>query len=143
MDLKKIEWSEKLSVGNKTIDNDHKKLFEIYNDLVDLIELNKSREEFAKILSEMTDYVLNHFKKEEIYMQEFSYPKFLEHKQYHLDYNYKVALYNYDLLSNSPPDPKTIIKFIEDWWINHILKADTEYENYRKKICSNAMYIGF
>jgi hemerythrin-like metal-binding protein len=65
---KMISW-EKLSIDNPEIDNEHKRLFEIYNDLVDLIEYKKSREDFAKILSMMTDYSLMHFKKEEKYME--------------------------------------------------------------------------
>ena len=105
----------------------------MYNDLVDLIEQNKNREEFAKILSKMTDYVLKHFKQEELYMQELSYPKLTEHQQYHRDYAYKVAMYNVDSLSANPPDPKEILEFLEKWWKNHILNVDIDYENYKKK----------
>ncbi len=132
-ELTKISWTNELSIGNINVDNDHKQLLDIYNDLVDLIELNKNREEFAKILSKMTDYVLKHFKQEEFYMQELAYPKLTEHKQYHRNYNYKVSMYNVDLLSANPPDPKDILEFLEKWWKNHILNNDLDYENYKKK----------
>ncbi len=131
--LEKKDWTNKLSIGNINIDNDHKRLLEVYNDLVDLIELNGNREEFAKILSKMTDYSLKHFEKEENYMQEFAYPKLTEHKQYHRNYIYKVAMYNVDLLSSNPPKPIEIIKFLEKWWINHIMNIDADYENYKRK----------
>lgn len=140
MNLEKIIWRNELSIGNVDIDNDHKKLLEAYSDLVDLIELNGSRQEFSEILSKMTDYTLQHFKKEEAYMEEFAYPKLKEHKKYHSDYKYKVAMYNVDLLSNNPPDPKEIIKFLEKWWVNHILNNDLDYENYKKRILSAAEY---
>jgi len=140
MNLGKIIWRNELSIGNNAIDNDHKKLLEIYNDLVDLIKLNRSREEFAKILSKMTGYTLNHFKKEESYMQQFAYPKLAEHKKYHRDYSYKVAMYNVDLLSVNPPDPIEITIFLEKWWTNHILNNDVDYESYRKKIQSATKY---
>ena len=143
MNLKKIIWRNELSIGNVNIDNDHKKLLEVYRDLVDLIELNRSREEFAKILSKMTDYTLKHFKKEEAYMQEFVYPKLEEHKKYRSDYTYKVAMYNVDLFSNNPPEPKEIIKFLEKWWENHIMNNDVDYENYKEKILSDAEYSTF
>ena len=143
MNLKKNIWRNELSIGNVNIDNDHKKLLEVYRDLVDLIELNRSREEFAKILSKMTDYTLKHFKKEEAYMQEFVYPKLEEHKKYHSDYTYKVAMYNVDLFSNNPPEPKEIIKFLEKWWENHIMNNDVDYENYKEKILSDAEYSTF
>ena len=59
-----MNWTTELSIGNKNIDEDHRQLIEIYNDLVDFITMNQSREEFAVILSKMTDYTLKHFKKE-------------------------------------------------------------------------------
>jgi hemerythrin-like metal-binding protein len=143
MNLKKIIWKNELSIGNVNIDNDHEKLLEVYNDLVDLIELNGNREEFARILSLMTDYVLKHFKKEEAYMQELSYPKLTEHKQNHRDYSYKIAMYNVDLMGINPPEPREIIQSLEKWWVNHIMKSDLDYENYKKKNQSNAKYSTF
>ena len=143
MIMEKMNWTNELSIGNINIDNDHKKLIEVYNDLFDLIELNKNREEFAKILSKMTDYVLKHFKKEEFYMEEFKYPKLTEHKNYHYDYSYKVAMYNVYLLSTNSPEPKEIMEFLKKWWTNHILNIDMEYENYKKETESDATYNAF
>ena len=75
-----------LSIGNIDIDNDHMRLLELLQDLFNLTEFNSNREDFAKILSGLTDYALLHFKKEEMYMQEFSYPKLTEHKRSHQKY---------------------------------------------------------
>jgi len=62
-DLEKLVWTNELSLNNEDIDREHKKLIEIYNELIDLCELNHNREEFARILTEMTDYGLIHFRK--------------------------------------------------------------------------------
>lgn len=137
---KKIILWDRLSIGNPEIDNDHKKLLEVYNDLVDLIEFKKTREEFAIILSKMTDYSLEHFKKEENYMEYLSYPKIKEHKKSHRNYIYKVAMYNHDLLGTNPPDPEEIIIFLKDWWLYHILKNDFQYENFRIEKGLNIQY---
>ncbi|MDP3359315.1 MAG: hemerythrin family protein [Lutibacter sp.] len=138
--VKKIAWIDALSIGNKEIDYEHNKLLEIFNDLVELIENKKDRREFARILTKMTDYSLNHFKREEEYMRKMSYPFIGEHKNYHRDYIYKVAMYNVDLLSMTPPDPIDIIEFLEKWWTNHILNHDHKYEQYRSKIESVLTY---
>jgi len=138
--LERMRWTYELSIGNANVDKDHKKLIEIYNDLVDLIELDRNREEFAIILSKLTDYTLTHFRKEEDYMQKFSYPNFLAHKNYHSDFMYKVAMFNVDLLSYNPPEPKSIIKFVENWLAEHIMNSDTHYENYKNEIQSDATY---
>jgi hemerythrin len=130
--LKKItSWNE-LSIGNEDVDQDHQRLLEIYNELVDLVELKKTREDFARILSMMTDYSLIHFRKEEVYMENFSYPKLDEHKKYHNNYIYSVSMYNANLLGPNPPDPIEIVMFLKKWWQHHILQLDIEYEIFKR-----------
>lgn len=138
-----INWSKKFSIGNENVDNDHKKLFEIHNDLVDLVSENCSRKEFARILSEMTDYVLNHFKKEEAYMRELNFPDYDEHRKRHDEYSYQVAMYNYQLSGPNPPEPIKIIAFIKNWWTNHIVTFDMEYENFKNQTKAKAKYSSF
>ncbi|MGV8133743.1 MAG: bacteriohemerythrin [Mangrovibacterium sp.] len=139
--IEKMVCSNSLSIGNVFVDNDHKKLFDICNELVDLVELNKDRKEFAKILSEMTDYARTHFKKEESYMKAFSYPEISEHIKSHHEYIRKVAMDNFHfMMSPDFPDPVEIIAFIKTWWSNHILYCDIKYENYKKRVQANANY---
>lgn len=133
-------WTDEFSIGNENIDNEHKKLIGIINDLVDLVELNGSRLKFAEILSNMTDYVLIHLKKEEKYIKKIGYPKLKEHIQEHRDYSYKIAMFNVTLLSSNPPDPKDIIEYLEKWWEDHILNFDMDYENYKNSIGSDVKY---
>jgi len=129
---KKIEWSNSFSIGNKDIDNDHKQILDIYNQLFDMLHGNNmARAEFARILSEMTDYSLRHFQREEAYMLNLSYPEYEQHVVYHKDYIYKVAMYNVNFLGNNPPDPKAVLDFLYQWWCFHILRKDIEYENFK------------
>jgi hemerythrin-like metal-binding domain len=140
MEFTDIFSNKNLSIGNTDVDDDHAKLIEIIGDLNDLIHTAWNREEFARILSMMTDYSLTHFRQEELYMQEFSYPKLDAHKKSHLEYIYKVSNYNLDLLGNNPPDPQEIVYFLKTWWNNHILKLDSAYEKYRKHANIKATY---
>jgi hemerythrin len=140
MKIARYDWNESLSIGNKDVDDDHKKLIEIINNLIDLIELNLDRKEFARILSKMTDYSLTHFKREEAYMQKFCFPELSTHQKHHMKYIYKVSIYNDALLSHNPPDPKEIVDFLKAWWENHILKEDSGYEIYKKKLDSPVNY---
>ena len=143
MNSEKINWTNDLSIGNINIDNEHKKLIEVYNELADLIELNRDRIEFTKILSKLIDLTAKHFRKEETYMQAFGYPKSTEHIQYHKDYNHKVAAYYDELFRSNPPELLEIIKFLKNWWINHILNSDADSENYKKKIQATTTYSAF
>lgn len=126
--------TNELSVENPEIDNEHKELIRIYNDLVGLDELKVSRDEFAKILSRMTDYCLTRFREEEKYMERLNYPKLAEHKNLHRDFIYKVTMYNNELSQYRLPDPKEMIDFLSKWWSNHILRDDKDFECFRKKL---------
>jgi len=134
--IKKRIWIEALSIGNAKEDYKNHKLFEILNDLDELIEFKKGKQEFAKILTKMTDYSLNHFEKEDEYMRKMAYPFLREHKKSHRDYIYKVAMFNVNLLNGNSPDPKEVISFLEKWWVNHVNK----YEKYNQEIQSNLNY---
>jgi len=113
----------------------------IYNELIDYVQSsNNKRDEFARLLSSMTDYSLTHFQREEQYMLNLSYPKLAEHKNHHKSYIYKVAMYNVNLLGSNPPDPKEILVFLKDWWSSHIMETDVDYEKYKEEIKSNVIY---
>ena len=52
---RKVVFWDRLSIGNPDIDKDHKKLLEIYNDLVDLIELKKMEIKIKRLLKTKKD----------------------------------------------------------------------------------------
>ncbi len=122
--MQKLIWSNKFSLGNNEIDSEHKSLINIYNELVDLSGHNDDHEMFSDILSKLTDYSLVHFSGEEKYMEELSYPNLKEHKECHKQFTYKMAMYNAKFTAGNPPDPKEIIRFIDQWLVNHILEMD-------------------
>lgn len=138
--FERINWTNKFSIGNTEIDGAHKKLIDIYNEMEEFVRSKQTSREFARILSEMTDYSLTHFKREEEYMHKMAYPKLPEHEKYHRDYIFKVATYNNDLASNNSLCLSEIMKFLEVWWVHHILEIDIQYENYKAEIHSEVKY---
>lgn len=136
---KEIIWTEELSVGNSDIDKDHQKLIKIYNDLLELRNKGYNSHEFARILTEMTDYTMFHFKKEEAYMMSFSFPEFEYHRKKHVQLIYQVAMYNYELY-NDGVDSDEVLKFLKDWWTNHIIVHDKAYEKFKTETRANAKY---
>ena len=135
MNDQKVIWTQEFSVGDDELDRDHKKLLQIFNKLTEN-GLSQKGEDFAAILSELTDYSLLHFKREEKYMQDLSYPKFEEHKVYHKDFIYKVAMFNVNYLGENSTDAQDVIKFLRKWWINHILYTDKDYNHFKEQMTS-------
>lgn len=135
----KLVWTQEMSIGNSKVDKDHQKLVNIYNDLLDLTNKGYSSNEFSRILSDMTDYTMFHFKKEETYMVSFSYPEFKNHRNEHVQMIYQVAMYNYELHNNGV-DPYEILGFLKSWWTNHIKIHDGAYERFRTENHAEAEY---
>ena len=135
--MKKINWSNKLSVGNIQIDNEHKILIDIYNDLVDLVHFKKNNDEFSRILSKLTEYCLVHFKGEEEYMYKLAYPLLDDHKRAHNKFIHKVSMFNIGFSKHTPPVPEEIVLFLDEWLVKHISVADKEYEDYKNKVKSD------
>jgi hemerythrin len=130
MQLKKFQWDGSMSIGNSKIDKEHFQIVKIFNDLVDITNGIGYHDEFARVLTEMTNYALKHFEKEEKYMKQFHYPKIQSHIEMHRKYIYKVAMFNVNYRVDT--EIEEVLSFINKWWNHHILVSDMEYGNYRK-----------
>jgi len=123
-------WTNELLINIESIDNQHKKIFNIINEFIGASRSNPSNDRFAELLSKLTDHGLAHFKEEEKYMSAHSYPKLKEHVRYHKQYIHKVAMLNVEFFNYEPKAFEDIIKFLKQWWFNHIKTMDMDYKNY-------------
>lgn len=122
-----IPWDEKYSVKIKSIDDQHKKLFGMVNELHDSMLHGKSKEVMGKVLAELVKYTASHFAVEEEYMKKFVYTGYDAHKKEHDD----LAKQATDVLNNFTSG-KTVLSmavmdFLKDWLYKHILKTDLLY----------------
>ena len=83
-ELKKdFGWKDTYSIGDETIDAEHKKLLDIakeaFEEVEPILRLIKVRE----VLSELYTYMKTHFIHEEMYMKKIKYPHLKEHKALH------------------------------------------------------------
>jgi len=76
-------WQDSYSVGVKVLDEDHKKLIGIVNELHDGILAGKSREALGPVLDRLVQYTKTHFGREEDYFTKTKYPEAAAHKREH------------------------------------------------------------
>lgn len=121
----KFVWSDLYSVGNKIVDNQHKRLFELGN----LLSKDMNAKEIKHIIMELYKYTRVHFTDEEEIMANAEFPELSNHKVYHenliSDLN-KVSEKKFD-------NAETILEFKEflfDWLIDHILYKDKLFAKY-------------
>ncbi|MBF0317606.1 MAG: hemerythrin family protein [Nitrospirae bacterium] len=123
-----IKWTDDLSVGVDSIDEQHKELIGIINNLLTAIERNYARDEIQEVITFLKKYVETHFAMEEALMTRIKYPSgnFLEHEAQHTlfweNFNELLELFKKD--HRSPAMINTIEIVLIQWFVNHICKTD-------------------
>lgn len=123
-----VAWSEQLSVGVVSIDEQHKKLVSLLNQLHDGMLSGKGRDALGAVLKGLIDYTRTHFKYEEDLFARTGYPDAASHKRDHTDLVQRVIEIQ-QKYNTSGPSALTIpvMNFLKDWLTNHIQGSDRRY----------------
>lgn len=123
------EMKKEYLTGIEEIDNQHRRLFEIAEELYQL-----SREEFivdkydhiCKSLQELKDYTYFHFDSEEAYMESIGYKRMFTQKVQHDGLRKQIEEWNLDNVTeeNQEETIRDILHIVTDWLVNHILEQD-------------------
>lgn len=125
-------WSEKYSVGNVEIDNQHKKLFEIINNISDMSKMGMTPE-VKRVLDELVVYTKMHLSFEEKILASVNYPDLDKHKRLHEDLKLQLKDFEDKLSEGTRISIVTVIKFLNSWLNDHIMKEDFAYRPFLKK----------
>ena len=125
-----IEWDNAFSVGNREIDEHHKKFFHIINMLFDSMKTGEKEEILLTVLKELQQYVQYHFKAEESLMKMYAYPNISSHKAEHEDAIQKVNKFIVDYERKDDKLAIDVLNFLSNWLQNHILQTDRKYIPY-------------
>ena len=123
-----MQWTEKLSVGVAVLDEDHKKLVGMVNELYDAMQAGHGKEKLGPILNQLVQYTRMHFAREEKFFSETVYADSAAHKQQHealtrqvLEVQKKYAGGEVATLSVE------VMHFLRDWLVKHIQGSDQSY----------------
>ena len=118
------------SVGIDSIDQQHKKLLNLINQLQTAVDYSTGEQFEREALDELVDYTKTHFTYEEGLLRDNDFPGFEAHKVQHEKMFEKVR----EVLSEYEEDHETAMgnaaEFLKDWLINHINGTDKEYSSY-------------
>jgi hemerythrin-like metal-binding protein len=115
-------WSEDLSVGIDVIDADHKILIGLLNKVSDP---GLSHGEVGGVLTELLNYTVNHFKREEAVMVASNYPNIAEHTNIHHVLAAKATLLAEEWSENENPEViAALLDFLRAWLVKHIMVED-------------------
>jgi len=132
MALQHFEWKDAYSVKVKIIDEQHKNLFKIIDELYQSILAGNQKENLPEILKQLNDYANYHFSTEEKYFKKFNYKEADVHIAIHQTFKKRLAGMEAKA-SNKNFDGFELLVFLQNWWVNHILDIDKKYsENFNQ-----------
>ena len=124
--MRKMIWTAECKTGVEEIDSQHRLLFAISNELLDIENPFKQQDEIRYLLRHLFDYVEKHFKTEEEYFQKHNYPGFKEHHDRHEEIKKEIT--NTIKESKSMYELKDKLDTMLDNWIRvHVLIEDKKY----------------
>lgn len=131
-------WKEKYKIGVPLIDEQHEELFRRVTDFLETLRgAGKWDQKVGKVnetLEFMKDYVVIHFRDEEIYQREIGYPEAEEHCKIHNDMVNYVASFAREYESQGCKETlaQQFAGKLLAWLINHVAATDQKIAAYAK-----------
>lgn len=123
--MEHIRWSNELDTGIQVIDNQHKRIVEYINSLIDARD-SLDKKQVSMVLDELVDYTLSHFTFEESLMEEAGYPFIKGHKRVHQLFAKRIGDY-VQRFRMGEDIADELLNTLKAWLINHIKSDDNDY----------------
>ena len=127
-----FDWDEKYRVGISTIDQQHRKLFELISHFYEHIRQKETQRAMTEALDGLMAYAASHFATEERYMQKYEYPLYARHIAQHSQFVEKVTDLRKRFQAGELVIPIEVANFAKDWLSNHILGEDQKFAPFFK-----------
>ncbi len=122
-----LKWSDRYSVEIVEIDEQHKKLINLINEMYDAMQAGKGREIIDTVIDEFVDYTVYHFDTEERLLRQHGYPNYDDHKEMHDHIAKKARELKKNLDKGDKPSNIDVMLLMTNWLNTHILEEDRKY----------------
>ena len=121
-----VNWDESLAVGIDVIDEHHRYLFDLINDLINVVANKLSARELMRVLNALVHYVQVHFQAEERMMEYYSYDGIAVQKQQHKHFQDKLKEFFVELHLSPLIVKNEVAPYLQKWLVEHIRNEDTQ-----------------
>lgn len=121
-----ISWSDKLSVTIDSVDEQHKELVRMVNELNAAMGVGQADAVIGEILKDLISYTTTHFAHEEKLMRTHNYQGYEKHQMEHADLVDKVSDLNKKLETGKSRINIEVMMFLKKWLTSHIQDSDKE-----------------
>jgi hemerythrin len=130
-----VIWDDSFSVGFGPIDDQHKELVKMTNELFQACKQGVVAADmvFLETIKKALDYAETHFADEEGYMREADYPHLGEQEKQHEAFVAEVQK-SIEEFEAGNIEPIFMARFLKNWLLNHIAVSDKRYAPYLAKL---------
>lgn len=131
--MAQIDWHSGLAVGNDTIDRQHRKWIELYNAFAQIMSSHSPHEATEVKLDALQllhEYMLYHFRYEEMLMANNGYPGLTQHWRQHKDFDYKLFAYIRRLETGRLVPREELLEMVQGWLVTHIQQEDRQMQDF-------------
>ncbi len=123
-----LPWSSLMSVRNPLLDNQHKYLLQVINDVYAGVVFGRAVNIFAEEFPGLLEYAKVHFKTEELLMDAAGYEGLSEHVKQHEILLAKLEETGKKVAEDvTSVDFEYICSFLGNWLTNHMMREDQGY----------------
>ena len=124
--MKDLTWDNTLSVQIPEIDEDHRRLVDLFNMLSHSVAEGDAADYIEAVMEELISCTAWHFRHEERLMLKYAYAGFEDHKAEHQELIESARALQQKCLQDGKPVSSEEINFLERWLTGHILGADMD-----------------
>ncbi len=128
--MKELVWDNSLSVQVQEIDEDHRRLVDLFNILNRAIAQGEAGKYVEAVIEELLACTAWHFKHEERLMLKYDYAQVAEHKAEHKELIENAQTLQQKFLQQGKSLSNEDIEYLEHWLTGHIFDSDMELGKY-------------
>lgn len=127
-----IVWEDKYVTGIELLDMQHRKLFDLTNQLYEACQAGDEMlpAVFQDAMHQMVEYVRYHFSSELKLLTAINFPDSHTHKKMHDDLVYEILNAAKDYSEGKKLTPNNFVRILRDWILSHIAVYDKMYASY-------------
>ncbi|WP_413203840.1 bacteriohemerythrin [Rhodospirillum sp. A1_3_36] len=126
--MSRIVWRDQMSIGIREIDDDHRALLDLINQMGDLAQPETlDRAKMADCLLRLIRYTRDHFNREEQLMASVHFPGIAKHQKFHDTFAESILSQSQRFVDN--PEAVTacsVHAILSDWVLRHVVGADRD-----------------
>ncbi len=125
-----ITWQPGFETKIEIIDQQHKLLVDLINELFEAFTTNQEQDVIAGLFNKLGVYAAMHFAREEHYFERFNYPGIEDHLREHDHFEDMISRFEEEYLKGKEDMSISIFLFLSEWLVSHINESDKKYVSY-------------